>query len=84
MNNKIKGLAIILWNFFIVLSIISFLVSLMHIITENITDYWSIIFSTCGCCFLLIIVVWNRFDDLLKGANTFLHDKEKKEDIVTK
>lgn len=81
MNNKIKGLAVILWNFFIVLSIVCFLISLMHIITENITDYWSVMFSACGCGFLIIVVVWNQFGDLLKGAKMLVNIKGTKSDI---
>lgn len=69
MNNKVKGLIIILWNFFIVLSVVTFLVSLLHIVRENVTDTWSLLFSACGCCLLIVMIVWNRFSDILKRGN---------------
>ena len=69
MNNKVKGLIIILWNFFIVLSVVTFLVSLLHIVRENITDTWSLLFSACGCGLLIVMIVWNRFSDILEKGN---------------
>ena len=67
MNNKIKGLAVILWNFFIVFSIVCFLISLMGMIKENITDYWLVMFSACGCCFLIVMITWYRFGSMIKN-----------------
>ena len=70
MNNKIKGLAVILWNFFIALSIVVFLVNILYMIEENTTDTLTVILSTCGCCFLIITVVWNRFHDIMEKEDT--------------
>jgi len=61
----IKKLAIILWNFFIALSITTFLVSLLSLLRENATDAITLVFSTCGCALLIVIVVYCRFKDIV-------------------
>ena len=64
MNQKIKFAIRIAWNFFIVLSIITFLTETFSLIQDNITDTLVSIFASCGFCFLVIIVVKWRFDDI--------------------
>jgi len=64
MKKIIKELAIILWNFFIALSVITFLVSLLSIVRENATDAVALVFSTCGCCLLIVFVVYWLFKDI--------------------
>ena len=61
----IKKLAIILWNFFIALSITTFLVSVLSLLRENAIDPINLVFSTCGCALLIVIVVYWRFKDVV-------------------
>lgn len=62
----IKKLAIILWNFFIALTITTFLVSLLSLLRENTTNTITLVFSTCGCALLIVIVVYWRFKDIVE------------------
>ena len=61
----IKKLAIILWNFFIALSITTFLVSLLSLLRENATNDITLVLSTCGCALLIVIVAFWRFKDIV-------------------
>lgn len=75
----IKKLAIILWNFFIALSITTFLVSLLSLLKENSINDINLVFSTCGCALLIVIVVYWRFKDVVTMIPFYSWKKSKKE-----
>lgn len=62
-KNIIKKSAIIVWNLFITFSIVTFLIVLMSVVDEN-ADGFTLVFAICGFCFLVTIVVCQRFNDI--------------------
>jgi len=65
-KEKLVFIGILIWNFFICLSIIIFLNRVFWLVKENTKDTPVIIFSVCGFCFLIIIIVEWRFDPIFK------------------
>jgi len=63
MNQKIKSIFYGLLGFFIVLSVVVFLINLLAIIKENVEPNLNgsvtLILSACGVCFLIVIFVYN-------------------------
>lgn len=61
-----KRIFCLLFDFFIVLSIVVFLISVYSIVKENTEDVIALILSTCGVCFIIFYVVYHwTYDSFL-------------------
>lgn len=55
---KIKIIFRFLMHFFVILSIVTFLVNILYVVLDSITDPLTSIFSVCGFCFILISITY--------------------------
>jgi len=82
MKINIKKIPYILFDFFILLSIVTFIISTYHMLLNTLTDFSAMLFSTFGVCFLIVNITYkysNRiFERILEAIqlNTKYSHKE--------
>ena len=80
MNPKIKSIFYGMLSFFILLSIVVFLVNLLAIVKENaepnLNGAATVILSTCGVCFLIVKLVYTNVGEHLESLFESLFSKK--------
>jgi len=73
----IKKVSWALFDFFIITSLTVFLLSIFSVVEESINNSVTLVFATCGLCFMIIYIV-NKWSDNIMSLFVYVENKIKR------